>query len=102
EPDCVQVHVLHIPNLLDFALSRWTKKHVRRPAAATDEDRPAVDLEHAIALRIQFGSHLPDAEMNQITVGSLVVHHHLQFQSIQVLRPDVHRPPEPRNLYDLK
>ena len=96
EPDRIQVHVLHVTDLRGLALGGRAQEHVGRPTAAADEDRPAVDLEDAIALVVQLRRGFADAEADQVLIGGLAVHAHLQVQVVQVLRADVDGPPEAR------
>ena len=60
--DGVEIHVFDVAEFLDFAFGRRPQKHIGRPSAAPNEDWLAVDFEDAIALVVEFGRGLANAE----------------------------------------
>ena len=100
QPDCVQSHVAHIAELIGEPLRGLAHHHVGRPAAAANQDVLAVDLEPAFqAIRRllgDFGGDLANAEFRTGEIGKLSVHLERKTQIVQVRRPHLRRPPQPR------
>ncbi len=96
KPDGVQVHVLDVTDFLDFALGRGPQKHIRRPAAAANQDRPAVDFENPVALVVQLRRGLANTESDCLLVRQCFFRSHSQCQIIKILRTDVDGPPQAR------
>ena len=98
--DGVQSQVAHIAEFIGEPLRGFAQHHVGCPATAANQDVLAIDLEHAFrSIQRQFGDFgcdLANAELRAGLIGEFAVHFKRQSQIVQVRRPHLRRPPQPR------
>ncbi len=90
----VQVHVADVAEFVFQAIEILAQKHVRRPAAAADQDLFSVDVELTSAGGIQFGSDFADAEFDGLRVGLLASALKCNGKFVKILRAHLVGPPE--------
>ncbi len=91
EADGVEVHVAHVAQFRFLPLGRRAQQHVERVAGAAYQNVLAVDVEQAMALGIDFRSHLADAELNARYIARLAA----DFEESIPADTDSARPPAP-------
>src|SRR3984885_13705437 len=92
----VQSHIADVAELVVQALRVFAEHQVGGPAAATDQDVLAVNMEGTPAGRIHFGSYLANAELSLGPIARGAVDVELQVQRVKIRVAHLRGPPQPR------
>src|SRR5689334_2467547 len=92
----VEMHVERIFHLRVLALRLRPEEHVRRPAAAADQNALAVDAEKSAALRSRLRCDFPNTKTLALLIGDATVLHELDVERVQLWRAELEGPPKPR------
>src|SRR4029077_18621814 len=96
EADRVQPHVAHVTKFVLQALGVFAEHHVGSPAATTDQDVFAVDVEGASARGVHFRSYLANAEVALGMIAGLAIDLKCYGQGIKIRLAHLRGPPQTR------
>ena len=92
----VEVHVADVAQFGFLPLRGGAQEHVEGVAGAAYENVLAVDVEQAMALGVDLGGDLADAELDVARIGDAAVHLEPQIERVEILGAGLRGPPEPR------
>src|SRR5262249_32797387 len=92
----VEPEVRDVAELGLHALGVVAQEHVRRPARAPKQDRPAVDDELAITLRGEMRADAANAEARAGPIGNRAINGSCQLQIVERMLAHTDRPPDLR------
>src|SRR5207302_1556518 len=96
EANRVEMHVERIAQLGVLSLRLQTEEHVRRPAAAANQNSSTVDAEEATSFRCRLGSNFADAESQLLLIQHTTTAHEFERQRVELRLAELEWPPQTR------